>query len=331
MSSSHDERKTALTALLQVQLVDAFGSELPYIDATVGSTTHRCFIGQAGQRFGVRADWYGLTAADRHKSRWVVLCEIDGNDVCDDRDAGRSPGGKETNTACVFKRSEREGVEFELVFGETTVENVEDDAVVEDVADSAFGHVRVVVRKREDLPGYYSLRQPMRAPAALPTINQPAIFLPSTTKFWHAPGLSLAYTAPADTILAPLTPPAKKAKVEGTLQRPTKKRKSRARFRNYKYGPVVVQKSVYFDTAERLALRQFLPETHPQYPRQYMEAQQAMQELNNSKRHATADFNSSGVEYTCDLTSKEEAEVWQASKKRRVEHDQEREEVDATV
>ena len=145
MSSSHDERKTALTALLQVQLVDAFGSELPYIDATVGSTTHRCFIGQAGQRFGVRADWYGLTAADRHKSRWVVLCEIDGNDVCDDRDAGRSPGGKETNTACVFKRSEREGVEFELVFGETTVENVEDDAVVEDVADSAFGRDRAGV------------------------------------------------------------------------------------------------------------------------------------------------------------------------------------------
>jgi len=344
----------------------------------------RYYIGQPGQQFKVRADWSALIAADQHKSKWVVSCEVDGSSVGEDTDAGRTPGGQRTDTHYVFESAVKEDVEYRLAFGATKVENQTAEAVAEEVQESDCGHVRVVVQERKDVAGYYTpcKHKPAPAPAsAASSVASPAatgssaasaeqqlgsaILLPATTKFWRAPGLSLAYSVPVN--IAPVkkeketyaAPAAEKKKVKHLEsaavkreraaympQAPAKKKQRADRVRKYKYGRVVAEESVYYDTAELLAIRLILPKQHSCYPRQYMEeykeTQRAKQALRATRRQTASagveklralledpDIRASvpasvldpvnrfvandGVKLECNLAGDDDAEVWSES------------------
>ena len=306
-----------------VQLVDESGVELPYVDAVVTGVTRRYYIGQAGQHFSVRVDW-SEWALGRASSQWAVECEIDGRSVGIVARAGLGYDGRPVQTQYAFTRCKKDGADYKLLFGATTVRSVAAAREAQEPEESPCGHVRVTLSARIDLPGQLPRTMPS-APGAL-AAEPPSVQLSTSKKFWSAPSLGLSHSAPCADEL-------------------------QLSHSNYRLDRALAIESVYFDTAERLALRRLLPASHPAYPQQHLPA-----EPSNSRPRVPADrlahfrsmladpdiratlspmlasaaefyVNNSNMTHTCDLTGDDTAGVWQASKRPK----QERVEVDATA
>ena len=273
----------------------------------------------------MRADWSELAANDGDRSKWAVECEIDGCDVGLYRRAGLTRHGKPTATVKVFRCSQKNKVLYALTFAPTTVSSssVGAEATARQALDSPYGRVRVSLRQRTD--SSHHAPSTLRVASAVPassTAEALTISLPPTAKFYNAASLALSHSIPlADQSVSAI---------------------------QYEIGHLVVQADVYYDTAERLALRRILSDTHQLYPRDFMAAQRAAMEAASSKRESPSErlarfqslladptlrarlaptlrsaaelyVQNNSVVHTCDLTGDEEAAVWDACKRVKLE------------
>ena len=307
---------------MQVQLVDVSRAELPYVESKANGSRRRYYIGRPGQQFAVRAEWADLPLSGTGHDGWVLTCKIDGRSLGRVHWTGVHPDGYNIhdNNQCVFRsiHSTQSESPCRMAFAPTTVSTVDDAQV-----DSSHGSVRVAIYLWKDLYSYRNIKaKPSRAPTDLLGVEESAVTVPTGTKFYHAPGLTVTAIPSEDT--------------------DSRSSEYSKWCRNWTYSDLVVEATIHYDTAERLALRSILPPTHPSYPQDFMEAQTGLRAL--TSRQATSDqlsrfqsmladpavraalpptlvnaveffVNNKDVVHSCDLTGEEEAEVWQTSKK----------------
>ena len=286
--SSFDNEHNTETACVQVQLVSESGVELPFIDTELRSVSRRYYIGEPGKQFAVRADFSRLIELDGGASsngKFVMSCEIDGQFVGTVYLAGRSAQQQPYPTRCEFTTFSKDGTQYRLQLAATHVSNAAEESggAKEQATDSICGCVKGV-----KVTAYMRLDQldkdapkPARAVTAVPASAKspaaaveeaPDIVVAASRKFWTVRGLGLSFSLPVVPTASVPAPAAARGTGKRGRAPAMVPAVAPSRMIKWSYGAFVTLAEVYYDTALRLALRRILPDTHPLYPRDAVQA-----------------------------------------------------------